>query len=251
MQIIKKIIPSFIKKFIKETYLYISFLKEFRLFQKEAKKNPRLSVDWKNRCPQFFDKTEKTLFDAHYIYHPAWAARILSKTKPTKHIDVSSTLHFSTIVSAFIPVEFYDYRPANVKLDNLSSKEGNLLALPFEDNSVDSISCMHTIEHIGLGRYGDPIDPDADIKSIKELVRVLAPNGNLLFVSPIGKPMVQFNAHRIYSYDQIMQYFSELTLKEFTLIPDNGQEEGIIYNASKSLADSQRYGCGCFWFTKN
>jgi len=251
MKNFKKIIPPFIRKFLKGIYLYISLFKEFTIFSNKSKSGSRFEVRWKDRCLQFFDKTGTTLFDAHYIYHPAWAARILTKTKPNKHIDISSTLHFSTIVSAFLPVEFYDYRPANIKLDNLFSKEGNLMALPFNDSSVDSLSCMHTIEHIGLGRYGDPLDPDGDLKAIKELIRVLAPKGNLLFVTPIGKPIVQFNAHRIYSYNQIMDYFSELTLKEFSLVPDDGQKQGIIYNASKSLADQQRYACGCFWFIKN
>lgn len=245
----KKIIPSFIKQFLKKIYYNVIFITEFISFSKKADK--RFSILWKNRCPQLLDKTPTTLFDAHYIYHPAWAIRILVETKPAKHIDISSILYFSTMASAFLPVEFYDYRPANVKLDNFISKEGDLMKLPFDSDSVESLSCMHTIEHIGLGRYGDPIDPDGDIKAMKELIRVLAPKGNFLFVVPIGKPMVQFNAHRIYSYNQIMDYFKDLTLKEFSLIPDDGQKKGIIKNASEDLANSQRYACGCFWFTKN
>ena len=106
---------------------------------------------------------------------------------------------------------------------------------------------MHTIEHIGLGRYGDEIDPQGDIKAINELKRVLAQNGDLLFVTPVGKPKIEFNAHRIYSYEQIKEYFSPLTIKEFSLIPDSG---GIIINADPALVKEQNYGCGCFWFKK-
>jgi Caenorhabditis protein of unknown function, DUF268. len=110
---------------------------------------------------------------------------------------------------------------------------------------------MHVIEHIGLGRYGDPLDPDGDLKAISELQRVLAPEGDLLFVVPIGKPMIVFNAHRIYSYEQIAEYFSGFELKEFALIPDNPSEGGLIHDATKEQADSQTYGCGCFWFKKS
>ena len=106
---------------------------------------------------------------------------------------------------------------------------------------------MHTIEHIGLGRYGDEIDPEGDIKSINELKRVLKPGGDLLFVTPVGTPKIEFNAHRIYSYEQIIEYFSPLQVKEFSLIPDNG---GLITNADPSLVQQQTYGCGCFWFKK-
>jgi hypothetical protein len=247
---LRKMTPSFIKKSLKYIYYYIFYIDDFIKFKRESKRESRFSIKWKDRYVQLFDKTTNTSFSTHYIYHPAWAARVLTKIKPSKHIDISSILSFSTIVSAFIPVEFYDYRPANIKLDGLISKKADLTSLPFEDNSIESLSCMHTVEHIGLGRYGDPIDPDGDIKAMKELSRVLAINGNFFFVTPIGKPKIQFNAHRIYSYDQIISYFQDLTLKEFSLIPDNAIDTGMIYNATKELSDSQIHGCGCFWFIK-
>lgn len=107
---------------------------------------------------------------------------------------------------------------------------------------------MHVVEHIGLGRYGDPLDPKGDLKAIKELKRVLSAGGNLLFVIPIGgRPRIHFNAHRIYSFSQITDYFKEFTLVEFALITDTN---GIIQHASSHMANEQTYGCGCFWFKK-
>jgi SAM-dependent methyltransferase len=196
------------------------------------------------------DKTGATGFDRHYVYLTAWAARVLARTRPEVHVDISSYLYFSSIVSAFIPIEFYDYRPADLKLNNLTSESANLLALPFADQSIESLSCMHVVEHVGLGRYGDALDPDGDLKAVTELKRVLAPAGTLLFVVPTGKPKIMFNAHRIYSYDQVMSYFSDLQLKQFALIPDNPGDGAIIYDATSEQADEQTYGCGCFWFTK-
>jgi len=107
---------------------------------------------------------------------------------------------------------------------------------------------MHTIEHIGLGRYGDAIDPDGDLKAISELIRVTTVGGSILFVVPIGQPKIMFNAHRIYSYDQIIGYFSKMKLEEFSLISE--ASGGIMYNANKIDADNETYGCGCFWFIK-
>ncbi len=243
-------IRRFFRNFIRKVSLYRLFVKDYFKFKKLSGKNSRLLLAWENRFPQLFDNTEETSFDHHYIYHPAWAARVIAETKPKEHIDISSILYFPTILSAFVPVRFYDYRPANIKLSNLHVGKADLLSLPFADNSVESLSCMHTIEHIGLGRYGDTIDPDGDIKAIKELKRVLTKNGNLLFVVPIGKPALYFNAHRVYSYIQIISYFEGLKLIEFSLIPDNGKQVGIIKNASREQADSQKFGCGLFWFSK-
>ncbi len=227
------------------------FLRQYHTIHKSSlTTTPRFPLrkrDW------FFclnDATSDTPFDPHYTYHPAWAARVVARSMPKKHIDIASTLKFCTLVSAFIPVEFYDYRPANLKLSNLVSKFGDLYALPFTDNSVESLSCMHTIEHVGLGRYGDPVDYDGDIKATKELARVLAPRGTLIFVTPVGEPRIEFNAHRIYSYEQALALFPELTCTEFSLVPDAYQDTGIIEHADPALVAKQRYACGCFVFTK-
>lgn len=228
----------------------INFILDYIKFKK-LDLNDRFKVRWENRYPCLNDKTEQTSFDRHYIYHTAWAARILSKAKPKKHVDISSSLYFSSIVSAFIPVNFYDYRPPQLKLRNLTVDKADLLSLPFAKNSVSSLSCMHTIEHIGLGRYGDPLDPEGDLKAIRELIRVLAPNGALLFVVPIGgKPKIMFNAHRIYTYKQVLKYFSKLKLKEFALIPETSGDGGLIINPSNKILTKQAYACGCFRFTK-
>jgi hypothetical protein len=231
--------------------LSLSFVRHYLTFKRlAANKTPRFSLSWKDRLPCLHDKTASTGFDRHYVYHTAWAARVLHETKPDVHIDISSSLYFSGMVSAFIPVKFYDYRRADLRLSNLTSGAADLLALPFEDQTIESLSCMHVVEHMGLGRYGDPLDPEGDLKAIAELKRVVSREGTLLFVVPIGRPKIVFNAHRIYSYDQILTYFAGLTLSEFALIPDNPEEGGLIRGATKEQADKQTYGCGCFWFTK-
>jgi SAM-dependent methyltransferase len=226
-----------------------AFKKDIQLYKK-LDINKRFDINSNDLYPCLDDKTTLTYFEGHYTYHPAWAARVVKKISPKVHIDISSTLHFCTIVSAYQDVEFYDYRPAPLMLPGLTTGKADLTNLHFKTNSIDSLSCMHTIEHIGLGRYGDPIDPDADLKAIAELIRVVAPGGNLIIVTPVGKSRIAFNAHRVYSYTQICHYFKPLILKEFSLIPDNYIEAGMINNASQHDADQQHWGCGCFWFIK-
>ena len=241
IQVLKNILIRFPKTIVR-FFQYIGELFKFNRIN-----DRRFLVHTKDIYPCLKDKITNTPFDHHYTYHPAWAARILAQTRPAYHVDISSILSFSTIVSAFVPVKFYDYRPAKLNLHNLESGFADLKQLSFPDNSIPSLSCMHTIEHIGLGRYGDEIDPQGDIKSINELKRVLQPGGDLLFVTPVGKSKIEFNAHRIYSFEQIVEYFSPLILKEFSLIPDAG---GLLPNADPALVKEQQYGCGCFWFKK-
>lgn len=234
---------------IMNKFRYPKFLNGWKTFKQlaGAANDNRFALSVKNFSPILHEMASLQYFDRHYIYHLAWAARKVKQINPAFHVDISSSLHFPTIVSAFIPVHFYDYRPADVQLGNLTSGEADLMKLPFTDNSVHSISCMHTVEHIGLGRYGDPIDPTSDLKAMSELARVVAKGGNLLFVVPVGKPKMMFNAQRIYAYEHIMDGFKNLKLVEFSLLPDTG---AIIENASPALVEKQVYGCGLFWFTK-
>jgi hypothetical protein len=241
-----------VKRFIFKGIFFSTFpfvLKDYLKFRSlDIKK--RFTIPLGAVQPTLFENTPYTRFDTHYIYHTAWAARKVREIGAPIHTDISSSLYFSSIVSAFVLVTFYDFRPAKLNLSNLESHANDLSKLTLLSNSIASVSCMHTVEHVGLGRYGDPIDPEGDVQAALELQRVVQKGGSLLFVVPIGEPKIQFNAHRIYSYQMIIDMFPHMELKEFSLIPDNALDVGMIYNATKEQSDKQLYGCGCFWFIK-
>jgi SAM-dependent methyltransferase len=227
------------------------FSDQFRQFRVlHAAADRRLGVRWEDRLPVIGEATAETAYDRHYVYHTAWAARVLAATRPAYHVDISSSLFFVAIASAFVPVRFYDFRPADVVLPGLTCAAADLLKLPFPDATVPSLSCMHVVEHVGLGRYGDPLDPGGDAAAANELSRVLAAGGNLLFVAPVGRPRVAFNAHRVYGYDDVLALFPSLTLQEFTLIPADAGRGGLLVDAGRDACDAEDYGCGCFWFQR-
>lgn len=237
-----------VKKVIRKCVRHYHFARRF-MQNMHTLADGRFKVNWEDRWPCLDDATGTTSFDAHYVYHTAWAARILAEQRPSRHIDIGSCLRFVSLVSAFVPIEFYDYRPAEINLSGLSCKHANILSLPFASQSVISISCMHVVEHIGLERYGDPFNPHGDVEAMHELARVLAPEGSLLFVVPLGhEARIQYNAHRIYTYKQICSYFSELKLKNFSFVTDSGE---FISNSGETVSAGQRYGCGCFHFIKS
>ena len=197
--------------------------------------------------PMFGDARPNTGFDAHYVYHTSWAARRLYKRPVEEHIDFSSDLRFVTIASSFQKIKFFDYRPAKIQINNLETGACDLLNIPVNSKSLESVSCMHVVEHIGLGRYGDKIDYNGSAKAISELQRILKKGGVLYFVVPVGAPKIMFNAHRIFCPEDIVKKFNELELIEFSLITDQGR---FIENIDISSAKSQNYACGCFIFTR-
>lgn len=229
---------------------YLRDYREFRRQQALPGGDAFPPLRWSDHYTVLGEWTKETALDAHYVYHPAWAARILAQTRPKEHVDVSSFVHFAALVSAFVPIRFYDYRPARITLSGLACGRADLLALPFESGSLPSLSCMHVVEHVGLGRYGDPVDAAGDRKAMAELARVVAPGGDLLVAVPVGRPRVEFNAHRVYSCEAILGAFPGFDLVRLDLVPDDALATGMIAGATPAQVDAQEYGCGCFWLRR-
>ena len=219
---------------------------EFRIL---TEKDGRFIFNDQNSIPCYEDIDSPHTYCPIYLMHTGWAARVIAKTRPAEHVDIGGLTYFAGIASAIVPFKYYDFNPIKIPLPGIVTGQVNLTRLPFGSGEIQSLSCLHVIEHIGLGRYGDDLNVTGDIKACEELSRVVAPNGQLLIVVPImGKPRLHFNAHRIYTYDMVMKMFAGLTLKEFTLIaPPN-----YFPNAEKIQADRLPYeGAGCFWFVKD
>lgn len=197
--------------------------------------------------PCLFDRTKTTPFDAHYFYQGVWAFRKIKESGVKSHVDIGSEIRWVGLLSTITKVTFIDIRPFEIDLKGLIVRKGNILNLPFEDNSVDSLSCLHVAEHIGLGRYGDKLDPEGTQKACRELQRSLADNGNLYFSVPVGKQKTYFNAHRVHSPQTIIDYFKDLKLIKLSGVTDSGR---FIENIDIDVLEKANYACGLFWFKR-
>lgn len=231
-------------KFITGVYGYVWYIRDIIQFKKLDPKAKILNI---NLFPILHEKTPLSFFDAHYFYQQLWAFEWILRKRPKLHVDIGSTYSMSGYISKIVKAKFIDLRPINTNLKNLTVEKGNILSLINKDNSIMSLSCLHVAEHIGLGRYGDSIDPRGTEKACRELARVLARGGYLYFSLPIGKDRVCFNGHRIHSVKTILQYFRDLKLIEYSVVDDQGKfHENVDYTKYPDL----EYGCGMFMFTK-
>ena len=183
-----------------------------------------------------------------YFYQDIWALNKVARNGHAYHVDVGSRIDgFVGQATAIKPVVFVDIRPRPLALDRFSVVAGSILRLPFRTESIPSLSCLHVIEHIGLGRYGDPLDPLGPERAAAELKRVLAPGGELYIGVPVGRPTVQFNAQRILAPDTALGLFGDLELVEFSGIDDAGTFALEVAPASLAACD---YGCGLLHFRR-
>lgn len=197
--------------------------------------------------PQVHDNTYETPFDPHYFYLNGWCMRRILASRPGNHVDVASQVVFVSLLSAVVPVTFMDYRPLLAKLKGLQCISGDILKMPFADNSIESLSCLHVIEHLGLGRYGDRLNPEGTRKAAAELLRVLAPDGNLFVGIPVGKPKLSFNAHRIHAPEAVREMFEPMELVEFSGVHDDGT---FVERVDLAEFKESEYACGMYWFRK-
>lgn len=223
---------------------YLRYFADWRRYSSMPKAEIIRLVD---TYPQLHDRTSVTPFDAHYFYANGWAMRRIVATSPHLHVDVGSQTIFANLLGAVVPVILVDYRPLKARLVGLQCIGGNLLTPPFADRSIPSLSCLHVMEHIGLGRYGDALDPGGTRKAAHELARVLAPGGNLFLATPVGQRRLCFNAHRIHAAETIREMMAELELVEFSGVSDEGR---YVERVSLRAFQDCQYACGFFWFTR-
>ena len=198
--------------------------------------------------PCLMDRVSNTPFDPHYFYQAAWIARHLAAENPRLHVDVGSSIGMVSVLSAHVPLLFVDYRPLQTHMAGLFTIAGDITRLPFADASIRSLSSLHVIEHIGLGRYGDPIDPSGCFAAMLELSRVLASGGHLYLSTPVGRERVCFNAHRVFAARTILNSVPDLRLDNFAFVDDAGNFETT---SDFSRTENCDYGCGMFTLVKS
>ena len=226
-----------------------AFTQNARAYRR-ANRDGRFAIGWRDLWYRSYDRFAGAgSITFHYFFQDLWAASRLYEAGVRRHVDVGSRLDgFVAHVLPFCDVTYVDVRPLDAPIPRLTFIRALLTSLPFASGSIPSLSCLHVVEHVGLGRYGDPVDPDGYARAAGELVRVLKPGGTLLFGAPVGRERVCFDAHRVFDPDTVVRIFPGLRLAEFSLIDDTGRWRAT--GASFADARACSYGCGLFRFEK-
>jgi hypothetical protein len=181
------------------------------------------------------------------------AKRVFGRV-PVKHVDVGSRLDgFVAHVASFRDIEVIDIRPIHEEMPGISFKQADLTDESVVPNDYcDSLTCLHALEHFGLGRYGDTVDPSGWKLGLSNLARLLTSGGRLYLSVPIGREVVMFNAHRVFDPIRVVESAGEygLVLDHFSWIAGTKFNLSHDWNRDLISLGSSDYSLGIFEFLK-
>ncbi len=196
---------------------------------------------------------------SEYFWQDLLVARWIYEARPTRHADVGSRIDgFVAHVASFREIELFDVRPISVMIPGIVFRQADLMAEVVTANIArigrfDSLSCLHALEHFGLGRYGDPIDPTGYQRGIAHMADLLTAGGTFYLSIPLGKERVEFNANWVFDPRTIVRYAlaNGLALHGLTIVGGSSEPRTIepTEEILKKLAESN-YRLGIFVFKK-
>lgn len=185
----------------------------------------RAGWKWGKELPMLTEWNDSSGNVGVYFIQDQTVARWIHQAAPERHVDVGSRLDgFIGSLSVFREVDVIDIRKPPDNLRNIRFHQLDLMAELPESwiSCTDSLSCLHTIEHFGLGRYGDTLDVDGHLKGLSQIKLLLKPGGLFYLSTPIGPERIEFNAHRIFSVETVISWFGEdWDITRFAVIDDN------------------------------
>lgn len=207
---------------------------------------PTFSYDPAMQFFVYLDRVSEAASIDSYFWQDLWAARRIYENRPLLHYDIGSRIDgfISHLATFGQRVRLLDIRPMEWDIPGVDFQMCDATNLDgIADGSIESLSALCSLEHFGLGRYGDPIDPEGCFKCFRAITKKLAHGGRAYISVPIGREHVEFNAHRVFYASTIVDAFCPLTLVEFSSSLGKEFERGIDIHAYDNW---DAYGGGRF-----
>lgn len=232
------------------------YLRDLRLLKRQQK-NLESPFRFGNPYPCLLDKfAESGEAKGHYFHQDLLVANRIFVNKPEKHVDVGSRIDgFVAHVASFRKIEVLDIRVLPDNINNVSFTQADMMK-PVDGALIDycdSLSCLHALEHFGLGRYGDPVRYDGYLLGLKNIHSILKKGGKLYVSVPMGGQRIEFNAHRVFSLVYLLELFKDrYQIDCFSYVDDEGDLHANVSMAAHEINNNYgcNYGCGIFELTK-
>ncbi len=231
------------------------YKKDLKLLKAQIPSNPDFPLGAPYPCLD--DRYQNNgLPEGHYFHQDLLVARRIFENNPQRHIDVGSSIEgFVAHVASYRSIEVFDIRPQPNTVRNISFLQADLMSpLPEEYLAcTDSLSCLHTIEHFGLGRYGDPVNYDGYKIGLENLSSIVKPGGKFYLSTVIGPQRINFNAHRVFRVKFLLDLLEPgFVLDQFSYVDDAGKlhEDVTLSDEAAENSFGTQYGCGIFELTK-
>jgi hypothetical protein len=231
-----------------------SFIRDYRKFKRKL--TDKSEFPFSSFYPIMMEKkSDSGKMRGAYFHQDLLVARMIFENNPVRHVDIGSRIDgFVAHVAVFREIEVFDIRKQTSTVKNIIFKQADFMQLaPDLIEYSDSISSLHAIEHFGLGRYGDPIDPNGHLKGIESMYKMLKPGGTFYFAVPMGRQRIEFNAHRIFGLSYLLKILKDkFSIEYFSYVDDAGDLYENVELIEDKIGNNYGvdYGCAIFKLKK-
>ncbi len=243
---------------------YTEYCIEYRIFSEsffeadyktyeQCNRRKQFAIDDNNLWPILADKYKKAGIINNYFWQDLWAARLINKTGMKTHFDIGSKINgfIGHLLAMGIDVTMIDIREFPWKVEGLHTIIDDATTLrQIPENSIESMSALCSLEHFGLGRYGDAVEPEACFICFEEIQKRMRQGGHLYISLPVGRERVEFNAHRVFYPSTVINCFLQMDLLEFSCTAEGEIEYHVDIHKYDEDEHNGDYRYGLFHFMK-
>lgn len=228
---------------------YKNYLSEYESFRSSLKEE----FDIANNYPCLLDRYDNAgTASGQYFLQDIYVAQMILNNNPIKHVDIGSRIDgFVAHVACFRKIEIFDIRPLVSTVKNIVYKKLDIMEDPIDYyDYCDSISCLHALEHFGLGRYGDTLDVNGHKKGLINISKILKPGGLFYLSVPFSnRQRIEFNAHRIFKIPYLLELIKPLfDICSVSYIDDTGSLNENVDIKTPEFYESFHCNNGCVIF---
>ncbi|MBN3884873.1 MAG: DUF268 domain-containing protein [Nostoc sp.] len=176
--------------------------------------NEPIIVGYHENGEAYWAGTNERIFEKTFVLQSL--ARLYKSSNITVlDVGAAESLLSYELASFNYSVTAIDIRPIALFHPNLKFVKTDICNPVLPPASFDCVIALSTLEHIGLGWYGDETGESYDIKAVQQISLLLKPEGSFILTVPYGKKALT-PVHRIYNQESLQKLIQDFKIVQIS-----------------------------------
>nr|MDZ8129558.1 DUF268 domain-containing protein [Nostoc sp. DedQUE07] len=176
--------------------------------------NEPIIVGYRENGEAYWAGTNERIFEKTFVLQSL--ARLYESSSITVlDVGAAESLLSYELASFNYSVTAIDIRPIALFHPNLKFVKTDICNPVLPSASFDCVVALSTLEHIGLGWYGDKKEENYDLKAVQQISLLLKPEGSFILTVPYGKKALT-PVHRIYNQESLQKLIQDFRVVQIS-----------------------------------